>query len=174
VRSRRSVHAAVAAIVAVGILVIGAAPAAAGGKQKHDKLRLVATVTQFQFLDLGTPGPSLGDEIVFFEVLRKEGREAGIVGGVCTVTEVVPPYTSSTHQCITTLSLRRGKITLQGLPELQGIDDPGPFTTAITGGTGAYRSASGEAKVLRPTPTTTIYKLSFNSHGKKKKGRGRH
>jgi len=175
VRSRRSVHAAAVAIIAVGVLVVGAAPAAAGGKGERNKLRLAGTITQFQFLDLGTPGPSLGDEIVFSEVLRNDGREVGTAGRVCTATEAVPPYSTLTYQCISTLSLRRGKITIQGLVELQGINDPGPFTSAITGGTGAYRGASGEARIRRPSPTSTIYKLSLDSPDKhKKKRRGRH
>jgi len=178
VRSKHAVRAAVVAIIALGVLIFGSAPAVADGKRKHDSLRLVGTPIQSEFLDLGAPGPSLGDEFVFSNVLRKDGREAGTAHGVCVVTEVVPPYTDFTFHCVATLSLKRGQITLQGIAELQGLGDPGPFTWAITGGTGAYRGASGEAKILR-TPTVTIYKLSFDNHGKKKhdkkkKPRGKH
>ena len=67
--------------------------------------------------------------------------------------------------------LRRGQITLQGLIEVQGLDDPGPFVVAITGGTGAYRGASGEALVRDPIGPRRIYKLSFDSKHKKKRGR---
>lgn len=171
-----SKRAAVAAIVTLGALVLssGTAVADGKGKDKHkgETLRLVATELQSEFLDLGTPGPSLGDEIVFSEVLFHRGREVGTSGGVCVATEVVPPYTSITFHCVATLSLRRGQITLQGLVEIMGEDDPGPFTVAITGGTGAFRGAGGEAVIRFVSETRAIYRLFFDSD-KKKKSRGK-
>ena len=62
--------------------------------------------------------------------------------------------------CVATLRLRRGQITLQGLIEVQGEDDPGPFTVAITGGTGKYIGAGGKA-VVREVGHEDIYKLRF-------------
>jgi hypothetical protein len=158
-------YAAVFAIVALGVLVYGTAVATADGKGKRT-LRLVATEIQSEFLDLGTPGPSLGDEFVFSEKLSRHGREVGVSGGVCTATQVVPPYDVLTFHCVATLSLRRGQITLQGLIEVQGENDPGPFTVAITGGTGAYRGVGGEAVIRSVSPTKTIYKLRFDSRKK--------
>ena len=170
-RTKFEVYAAVLAIVGLGVLAFGSTLAAANGKGKQT-LRLVATENQSEFLDLGTPGPSLGDEIVFSEVLSRRGREVGVSGGVCTATEVVPPYDILTFHCVATLSLRQGQITLQGLVEIQGEDDQGPFTVAITGGTGAFRGAGGEAVIRDVSATRTIYKLRFdkkhgNSHKKK-------
>jgi hypothetical protein len=177
----RSKRAAVAAIVTLGMLVLSSGTALAGGKGKgkhdEDTLKLVATTLQEEFLDHGTPGPSLGDEFVFSEVLRERGREVGTSGGVCTVTEAVPPYTTLTFHCVATLSLRRGQITLQGLVEIQGEDDRGPWTVAITGGTGRYRGAGGEAVIRDRSDTVTVYKLRFDSDDgkhKKKRKRGKH
>lgn len=174
----RSQRAAVAAIVTLGMLVLSSGTAAADGKGKgkhdRDSLRLVAKTLQEEFLDFGAPGPSLGDQLVFSEVLRKRGREVGTSGVVCVITEAVPPYTTVTFHCVGTLSLRRGQITLQGLIEVQGEDDPGPFTVAITGGTGAFRGASGQAVVRDVSDTRTVYKLSFDSKDKKKKKHRRH
>ncbi len=175
-RRTHSSHAATAAILAFGILVLGPASASADGKGKRDNLRLVATLSQEEFVDVGAPGASLGDQLVFSETLRSRGREAGTSGVVCTVTAVVA-YETTTFQCIGTLDLKRGQITLQGLIEAQGEDDPGPWRVAITGGTGAYRGASGEALVGDLSPTVSFYKLSFDSNDKKKhkkKKRGRH
>lgn len=174
-RRTHSSHAATAAILAFGILVLGPASASADGKGKRDDLRLVATTNQEEFVDVGAPGLSLGDQFVFSEVLRSRGREVGTSGGVCTVTEIVA-YEALTAHCVATLSLRRGQITLQGLVEFQGEDDTGPFTVAITGGTGAYRGASGEARIREVSDMRTVYKLSFDSDDKKKHGkkRGRH
>jgi hypothetical protein len=85
------------------------------------------------------------------------------------------PYDVLTFHCVGTLSLRRGQITLQGLIEVQGEDDTGPFVVAITGGTGAYRGAGGVA-VVRGTDTGRIYKLRFDSRKKSHhhKDKGRH
>jgi allene oxide cyclase-like protein len=164
--------AAVAAIVTLGMLVLASGTGATGGKGKskhrEDVIKLVATEIDSAFVDHGAPGPSLGDDFVFAERLRKDRRDAGTSGGVCTVTEVVPPYTVATFHCVATLALRRGQITLQGLVELQSEDDPGPFTVAITGGTGAYRGASGEAVIRDVSDTVTIYKLRLDSDKKKR------
>jgi hypothetical protein len=170
-RTRFAVRGVVLAIVALGILVFGSTVAEAHGKGKT--LRLVATEIQSNFLDLGAPGPSLGDELIFSETLSRRGHEVGVSGGVCTVTQVTPPYDVITFHCVATLSLRRGQITLQGLVEVQGMDDPGPFTVAITGGTGAFRGAGGEARIRDVNDTTTIYRLFFDSRHNKHRSHGR-
>ena len=148
-------------IVALGVLVFGSAVAAADAKGKKKTLRLVGNDFQTEFLDLGAPDFSRGDEFVISDVLLRRGREVGVSGAVCTVTEAVPPYDVLTLHCVGTLSLRGGQITTQGLVELQGPDDPGPFTLAITGGTGRYRGAAGELRLRNPTPTTAVYRLRF-------------
>jgi allene oxide cyclase-like protein len=165
VRTKFRLHAAVFAVIALGVLVLstGVANAHSGGK---GKLRIVATEIQSQFVDIGDPGISLGDELVFSERLFRHGREVGMSGAVCTVVSGGPTYDIVTNHCVGTLSLRNGQITLQGLIEVQGEDDPGPFTVAITGGTGDYRGAGGEAVVRQVTPTKAIYKLRFDSKKK--------
>lgn len=172
-RTKFAVHATVLAVVALGMLIFGSTIAQAHGKGKRT-LRLVATQIQSEFLDLGAPGPSLGDEFVFSETLSRRGREVGESGGVCTATQVTPPYDVTTFHCVATLSLRRGQITLQGLIEVQGEDDPGPFTVAITGGTGAFRGAGGEARIRDIDEMTTIYKLRLDSSRKHHKHHRHH
>jgi hypothetical protein len=167
VRTKLAVCAAVTAIAAMALLAFGSAVATAHGKGKQT-LRLLATENQSEFIDLGATGPSLGDELVFSETLSRHGRDVGTSGVVCTITAVEPPYEVVTFHCVGTLSLRNGQITLQGLIEVQGEDDPGPFTVAITGGTGAYRGAGGEAIVRDVSDTESVYKLRFDS-GKKQR-----
>jgi hypothetical protein len=166
------VYPAAVAIVALGILLFVPGVANAHGDRKQT-LRLIATELQFEFVDVGATGPSLGDQLVFSESLEQKGRDVGMSGGVCTVTHVVAPYGVMTFQCIGTLSLRRGQITLQGLIEVQGEDDPGPFEVAITGGTGAYRGAGGEAIVREGRDGTSVYKLRFDARKKPHGGKGR-
>jgi hypothetical protein len=160
---------AVLAVVALGLLAAG--PAVASGKNGGKKvLRVVAEEKQSEFLDLGTTGPSLGDELVFSERLFLRGRQVGESGVVCVVTQAMPPYDVLTFHCVGTLDLPRGQITLQGLIEVQGEDDMGPFRVAITGGTRAYRCACGEAVVRGVSDTRSVYRLRIQTckNGKKK------
>jgi hypothetical protein len=153
------------------MLAPGVAGAHGGGKQQ---LRVVATELQSELVDVGDPGPSLGDQLVFSEKLRVRGRHVGMSGVVCTVTHAVPPYDVLTYLCVGTLSLRNGQIAGQGLLEVQGEDDPGPFTVAITGGTGAYRGVSGEI-VLRDRPSgVRVYTLRFDTRKQRRHGHGHH
>lgn len=166
-RSRLGISTGVLAIAVIAVLALGSSVAdARSGKQT---LRLLAIQDQSESLDLGTPGPSLGDELVFSEVLRQHGREVGTSGVVCTVTAVEVPYEVLTYHCVGTLSLRRGQITLQALIEVQGEDDMGPFDIAITGGTGAYRGAGGDATYRELSDTRAIYRLRLDS-GRKRRG----
>jgi hypothetical protein len=163
---------AVAAVVALGVLLFGSGVAAAHG-DRGKTLKLVAVDPVDEFVDNGVPGPSLGDQLVFSETLLKNGRDVGMSGGVCTVVRGVPPYDIVTVQCLGTLSLQRGQITLQGLFEVQGEDDPGPFELAITGGTGKYRGAGGEATFRERAPGVGVYKLRFDKPKKHGHHRGR-
>jgi hypothetical protein len=168
VRNKLRLYSGVVAIVVLAALASSTAVASANSKGKKQTLRLVATQIQSESVDVGTAGPSLGDEFVFSERLTRHGREVGESGVVCTIVQLLPPYEVTTLQCIGTLKLRRGQITLQGLIEVQGMDDPGPFKVAITGGTGAFSGAGGSALVRNVTPTRSIYKLRFDSSKHKK------
>jgi Allene oxide cyclase barrel like domain len=176
VRTRFTLKVVVLAIIALGVLVAGPAVANAKGSGKKT-LKLTAEEVQSEFLDLGTPGPipSLGDELIFSETLFKRGREVGVSAVDCTVKQSVPPYDVAIFHCVATLKLfKKGQITLQGLIEVQGEDDPGPFKVAITGGTGKFRCACGEAIVRQTSepgvePVTSVYKLRIDSCKKGKK-----
>jgi hypothetical protein len=167
VRINLRLHLTVLAVAALAVLTLGTGVASAHGDDGKT-LKLVAKELQFQYVDEAPPGPSLGDEIVFSEKLKKDGRHVGMSGVVCTITHATPPYDVLTFHCVGTLSLRHGQITLQGLIEVQGENDPGPFTVAITGGTGAYRGAGGEAVVREVAPGVSVYKLRFDSPKKHK------
>jgi hypothetical protein len=154
---------AVAAVVTLAAVAV-AAPAAGGGKGKT--LRLVAIQKQQQFIDLAPSGPSLGDQLVFSDTVYRNRREVGTDGVVCSITQVVPPYTVATYQCVATIRLRDGQITVQGLNEFQGEGDPGPFRLAITGGTDAYRGASGQEVVRYDRAGRGHYTLRFDARKK--------
>jgi hypothetical protein len=166
VRTKLRLYTAVLAIVALGVLVSSTAVATSNGEDKRT-LRLVATYSQTEQLDLGTTGLSLGDQFVYSETLTRGGQEIGDSGGVCTVTHVTPPGDIFKNHCIATLSLQHGQITGQGLVEAGGPNATDPFTVAITGGTGAYRGASGEVIIRYVSETRNIFELHLDSSKKK-------
>ena len=155
---RRTACWCVTATSAMGVLALGVAPAAEGAKGKT--LRLTAVQIESTFLDLGTTGLSQGDQIVFADELRRRGRVVGEDGGTCTVTNLVS-YDAFTANCVVTAELRRGQIAVQGLATFAD-GEPLRATLAITGGTGAYRGASGEVRVREVSDGRLRYTFRFD------------
>jgi hypothetical protein len=104
-------------------------------------------------LDLGTPGPGVGDRFIVFGDLFRNDKRVGAGGYECVTMLFTPgpdpagEPEAATDQCVATLSLAKGQITVQGLVDRTG---PVPVTLAITGGTGAYRTAHGELQTSGP------------------------
>jgi hypothetical protein len=136
-------------LAVAGITLASASPpasvASTDNKDRVQVIHLVARADQETFLDLGEQGNSLGDQMVFSDNLFRGGKKVGISGATCTLVRLVPRV-SVTFQCVVTLSLPRGQITVRGLVSFPEADQT-PFFVAITGGTGAYRTAHGEVKV---------------------------
>ena len=90
---------------------------------------------------------------MFSDDVSRGSKHVGILGGECTVTRLQPnpvpagqEPTSATVNCVVSIQLSKGQLTLQGLVTFS--EEAGSsFTIAITGGTGAYRTAHGEATV---------------------------
>jgi hypothetical protein len=144
------------AVVMAVLIAFGAAALASGdsaGKpSKHRSsakvITVLGTVAQISVLDLGETGFSLGDQVVFSDDLQRGGADAGTDGGACTVVRVADAVAQSgTLQCLVTFSLERGQITTQALDTLTNGQFAGTQVAAITGGTGRFRDATGEAAV---------------------------
>jgi Allene oxide cyclase barrel like domain len=136
------------AAIAVAALVVGVAIPAAGSSGQAGKnrtFRVTATVTEVSQIDLGAPGPSLGDEIVFSGELLQGGQQIGHQGAVCTTVSLQ----RQEDQCNATYSFGGGQITAQAVFILGSA---APYEVAITGGTGKYEGAKGEIHVLPATP----------------------
>jgi hypothetical protein len=149
---------AVASITLASAASPTASVANADDKDRVQVIDLVARNVQGASLDLGEQGDSLGDQLVFSNNLFRAGKKVGTSGGICTMVRLVPRV-SVTFQCVGTLSLPRGQITVQGLVSFPEGDQT-PFFVAITGGTEAYRTAHGEMKVTLVSPTVerdTLY-----------------
>jgi len=108
-------------------------------------------------LDLGATGFGLGDQFVFSDKLFRGDTQVGRDGGSCTVVEFTTETEPVTVNCVVTIELRRGQLTVQGLVTFAGAD--APFVVAITGGTRAYKTAHGQVRVT-PVDNETE-RLSF-------------
>jgi hypothetical protein len=95
----------------------------------------------------------VGDRFSVFGDVVRNGERVGAGGYECVTLLFRPGADPAgqpdalTDQCVGTLSLRQGQITAQGLVDRTG---PVPVTIAITGGTGAYRTAHGEFQTSGP------------------------
>ena len=108
-------------------------------------LELISEATPINtFIDLGAPGPSPGDTYAFSDSLYAADAPAQPLGradGHCTLID--PSVVR--FACTITSSLPAGNITTEGtLVFVPGSVNMG----AVTGGTGAYRSARGEARLV--------------------------
>jgi len=162
------------AIIAVTALVVGAdtpalgsssqeaASASSSHADKQQTIRLLAVFTEFDAnIDVGAPGFSLGDEVVFSGDLLRNGKQVGRIGVVCTFVSTANKNRVEA-QCPTTSILPGGQITTQGTIVNRSLN----FTLPITGGSGRYLGASGQV-VSRDvsTPTQPQVELTFQLEG---------
>jgi hypothetical protein len=95
-------------------------------------------------VDVGPEGDSVGDYNVINTPFLdpKSNQQVGLESGVCTEIEAAP----GRSQCVTTASFPEGNSTFQGA----FLFEPPKFVLAITGGTGAYRTAHGTVTFIFP------------------------
>ena len=130
---------AAGALALTGVGTVSAAGENGAGTGDRVTMNLIGHETAVAQLDLGTPGPSLGDEVVFSgQLLNPDGDQVGHFEGTLTA---VTPEANSQSLAVVVLGLRGGQITVQGELNFATQTD---FVHAITGGTGAYRDAGGE------------------------------
>jgi hypothetical protein len=146
-RHRRALWSA----LAIGTLTVagGSAYAAASDASPHGHERVIRLVEasespRLTSVDLGDPGPSPGDKVVVTDGVVREGNgAAGTVSQDCTLTEVGASFPTSTFECSGSIALAEGVITQQG-PFVPARPEQ---RAAVTGGTGAFRTARGEVSV---------------------------
>jgi hypothetical protein len=128
-----------AALVAAALI---AAPSQASHTNKD--LTLTGKTLTAEQVDVGKPGPSLGDMNVITEDVYRNGKRVGTSDIQCTMVRVELPKFAV--QCFNTTSLPGGQITAQGIVTSDQIEKV-PFVQAVTGGTGAYTGVGGELTV---------------------------
>lgn len=130
------------AVVAASLAALGAVTAAPASAIKDHTIRYLSTNPVNTDIDLGAPGLSAGNKQVFTNDAVRDGKKIGFEAGECTVVLVTKERLAA--HCVSTLVLEAGTITTQGVFQEVLRDGPRTLTTAVTGGTGRYRGASGQ------------------------------
>jgi hypothetical protein len=135
---------------------------AGGGSGRDDDdvriLHLTTRTVQEALVDAPPSGESVGDRFVFSDNVFRGDEQVGVGGVDCVLVRFESEPEAATAHCVATLSLPKGQITAQGLIDFTA---PGPFALAITGGTGAYRTAHGEVEVTEESPEVDRLKLTL-------------
>jgi hypothetical protein len=133
-----------AGIVGFGVGAVSIAHSSPDTKSLTRTIHLIANTTEQRFLDLGPTGFSLGDQAIFHGTLWAKVKRVGEEGGACSAVSV----TRSEFQCTLTFSLPGGRIATQGVM-LPRAGTNARFVFPITGGSGAYRNAGGQVRVVQ-------------------------
>lgn len=89
------------ATTAIGFVAVGNADAGTPRRGGVEVLELTVRNDQYQAVDLGPAGPSLGDMDVYSGTIVKDGRSVGRGGGSCQVVQLDGGVV--TAQCVITL-----------------------------------------------------------------------
>jgi hypothetical protein len=131
-------------VVALAALAVMAAAVIASPSEANHHGAKDFTVTgktlAVEQVDVGKPGPSLGDRQILTEDVYRGDKRVGTSDIECTVVRVELPKFAA--QCFNTTSLPGGQITAQGIVTSDQLEKV-PFEHAITGGTGAYEAVGG-------------------------------
>jgi len=142
----------------MALVVSGLAIAAANGdppghgQSESRTITLTATGVADKDFDLRPRDLSLGDYFVATENLFRQRERVGSDHGICTITRLTPRTGTpekATLQCVATFLLPEGQITVQGV-RIAVLDQQQPprFELAVTGGTGAYKTAQGSIRIV--------------------------
>jgi allene oxide cyclase-like protein len=160
-------------VLAVAAVFGGVSIASAGDENgdRHKKVRIIeltSKTVQSADLDLGDEGFGVGDRFVFSDDLFHDGKQVGMLGGECTAMRILPQPLpaeqepeSVTINCVVSAELQDGQLTVQGLVTFSEETEGEPFTLAVTGGTGAFRTAHGEAEVTETSETEAAIRLKL-------------
>lgn len=143
-RARTAMLAAVGALViGFGVTVLPASGQEGGGPYRGVFSLFQHDTTQAS-LDLGEPGPSVGDQLVIGgDVFNHEdGTLVGRSAAHCTFSS------QAELLCSGAFTVEDGQITFQDIVDISTFFTNHPVDFAITGGTGPYRKARGTVTVL--------------------------
>lgn len=151
---RRSIVVGVGAVVIATSVITGRAVASSPGHHHGGTFTVVERAITDTTADTGPAGDSVGDVLAFANPIfnARNTHRVGTDNGSCVRTAVGVSY-----ECSWTTSLPGGSIVVSG-PFL----DAGDSTLAITGGTGAYRRASGQMRLHPRNAAGSAYDFTFS------------
>ena len=131
-RNRTRAVAVGVSLAASVLLLQGSALGAAGGGRT---MTFHVVFEPFNYTDLGAPGPSAADVIVFHDQLFQSGEAVGDEIGSCVLVDA-----TGLSNCSGVMQLEnRGTITFSF------VNAPPPHKVlAVTGGSGQFRTARGD------------------------------
>jgi allene oxide cyclase-like protein len=131
-------------IVAAAVAALSLTSLSPASAHKHDGRVFTITTKTIDGaqIDVGEPGPSLGDSNVLTEDVYRDDKRVGTSDITCTIVRLDPVKHFFAAECLNTTVLPGGQITAQGYVTSEQIEKV-PFEQAITGGTGQYRDAGG-------------------------------
>ncbi|MFE6777457.1 hypothetical protein [Streptomyces sp. NPDC057702] len=141
------------AAAAVGVYAVDGADAHASAPDRNrvEVIDIKLDNEQYADTDLGPKGPSLGDMNAYSGSALRDGRRVGLGAGSCQVVHV--DGGKVTNQCVITIELDDGSLTMQSL----AAKGASTLDMAITGGTGDYDDARGTAHYQDiATPNETV------------------
>ncbi len=148
-------------VVAALFALAGLAPSgsAAAGSSAHTaadrSMVVVQRAPQQAFVDLGDPGPTAGDILVFKSSLFDETNtdKVGVLNITCT------QGIGAANICRGIFwFFGRGRISVDALPHF-----PQPTTGIVNGGTGEFRLSRGDAHIQPQADGTTV--IAFHLFG---------
>lgn len=153
-------------IIGAATLTVGAGCALAGAAAANGEphrapvraqtvhLRVVERATTDTVVDNAPAGDSRGDLLAFANKVydKSNTHRVGRDNGSCVRTAPGRAY-----ECEWTLSLARGSVVVQG-----PFHDVGDSVLAVTGGTGRYRSASGQMRLHPRNAQGTAYDFRYS------------
>ena len=139
--------------IMLGLLAVGLVFQTSAGSAA-EQLIVVERATTDTVTDIGAKGDSVGDVLSFSnEVYDKDNKTlVGHDNGWCVRTAVGKAW-----ECIWTLVLNKGQITVEG-----PFYDAGDSMLAVTGGTGDYAAVQGDMKLHARDQKGTEYDFVYN------------
>lgn len=132
-----------------GAILLNPATAAA----EEDRLTVIERATSDQIVDLGAPGDSPGDMLVFSNILYDAANEkpVGQSNGYCIRT-----VAGVSWECFFTATLPKGQITVEG-----PFFDEKDSLLAVTGGTDKYKAVIGEMRIVARNAEGTEFSFNY-------------
>jgi hypothetical protein len=114
-----------------------------------ESFRVTTITQQFGGNDAPPKGDSVGDTFAFSDDVYFGKKRVGYLDGTCTLTRVDKKTKTVREHCAAAMTLPSGQITVQAALEFVGEEGEGTTeaTLGITGGTGRYVGAEGEAHI---------------------------